>query len=193
MTITEQQTITAPAGFEHKTMPDMAVPRETWGTWGGPSCEGVRSYWAPDQGTLLAVDGYEDAGRQNDFLAGDVTPETAWQVISHMTDVLGQIETARQPRVHEVTAEMVRAGRTGIAEVIQAGRELGVAAATMVWAVAAQIDRRDDAARQVAAELFPRWGDVTMTELGEAADRAGVMPSVVVGHLEQMRQAEGQQ
>lgn len=139
------------------------------------------------------MDGYEDARRKNGSLAGDVSPETAWQVISRMTDVLGQIETARQPRVNEVAAEMARTARTGIAEVIQAGRELGVAAATMVWAVAAQINKREDASRQVAAELHPRWKDVTMTELGEAADRAGVMLSVIARHLEQMRQAEGQQ
>ena len=139
-----------------------------------PLTRGVRSYWAPDQGALLAVDGYEDASRKNGSLEGDVSPETAWQVISHMTDVLGQIETARQPHMHERAAEMARTGRTGIAEVIQAGRELS-----------------EGAARQVAAELHPRWEDVTMTELGEAADRAGVVPSVVAGHMEQMRQAEG--
>ena len=82
----------APAGFTHRTVPDPFVDGASYSEWDGPSVGAddsarVATYWEPESGVVLAVDGY--GTERGGF---DITPESARRLMADLTTVLERLD-----------------------------------------------------------------------------------------------------
>ncbi|MCT2088348.1 hypothetical protein M3D92_03405 [Micrococcus terreus] len=74
-------------------MPDPFVDGASYSEWDGPSVgtddsARVATYWGPESGVVLAVDGY--GTERGGF---DITPESARRLIADLTTVLERLDS----------------------------------------------------------------------------------------------------
>lgn len=103
-TTTGQQAITIPAGFTttiRREDDDQDYPHHN-----GPSTGGVASYWAPDQGIVLTVNGYGDEHHGCKTLGFDVTPDQARTLSRDLADVVAALDLLPTPEVERVAPKL---------------------------------------------------------------------------------------
>ncbi|MEI5005139.1 hypothetical protein RB202_08190 [Micrococcus yunnanensis] len=141
---TQQQTRTAPAGFAHRRMEDGTIPGAYFDTWDGPTVGGVSSYYAPDQGIILAVDGYGDEADKCRRLGFDVTPDQARVLAADLAAAVETLDMLPTPEVERIARSLFYPGvDAAVDDMVQESVDAGVNASAVVAAYSALIQQRD--------------------------------------------------